>query len=160
MRSENDVNDAVELYADMIKRICFYHLKNYFDTEDIFQNVFFKYMMYDGDFESQEHKKAWFIRVTVNACKDLLKSFFRSKTVSLDVLNNEIGHFNKDEYNVLKAVLTLPNKYKDVIYLYYYEGYSANEIGNILKKNENTIYSLLSRGRKKLKEKLGGEVIE
>ena len=67
-----------------IRRICLIHLKNYADTEDIFQNVFLKYALNSAVFESYEHEKAWFIRVTINACKDLLKSFFRTKTVSLD----------------------------------------------------------------------------
>lgn len=79
MRSEQEVNQAVELYADMIRRICFYHLKNYADTEDIFQTVFLKYLLYDKPFATAEHEKAWLIRVSVNACKDHLKSFLGAK---------------------------------------------------------------------------------
>ena len=157
MRSEHDVNGAVEAYADMVQRICFYHLKNKADTEDIFQNVFLKYMLSDMEFQDEEHKKAWIIRVAVNACKDFLKSFFRQRTVTLDSMNVTAVYPLDGEKEVFEAVLTLPGKYKDVIYLHYFEGYSAAEISTILGKKENTIYSLLSRGRGLLREKLGGE---
>ena len=157
MRSEHDVNGAVEAYADMVQRICFYHLKNKADTEDIFQNVFLKYMLSDREFQDEEHKKAWIIRVAVNACKDFLKSFFRQRTVPLDAMNETAVYPLDGEKEVFEAVLTLPGKYKDVIYLHYFEGYSAAEISTILGKKENTIYSLLSRGRGLLREKLGGE---
>lgn len=157
MRSEEDVNHAVEKYADMVQRICFYHLKNRADTEDVFQNVFLKYMMYDQTFHDSEHEKAWLLRVSINACKDYLKSFFRRNVVSLETLGDMEAEVTEDYREVLQAVLSLPAKYKDVIYLSYYEGYTAAEIGKILGKAENTVYSLLSRGRGMLKEKLGGE---
>ena len=86
MRSEQEVNSAIEQYSDMILRLCTVYLKNSTDAEDIFQNVFLKYTLYDQPFENQEHEKAWLIRVTVNACKDLLKSFFHSRTISLEEL--------------------------------------------------------------------------
>ena len=86
MRNEQEVNRAIEQYADTVRRLCMVHLKNHADTEDIFQTVFLKYALSLVAFESQEHEKAWLIRVTINACKDLLKSFFRSRTVSLDKL--------------------------------------------------------------------------
>lgn len=157
MRSEAEVNHAVEKYADMVQRICFYHLKNQADTEDVFQNVFLKYMMYDQPFYDGEHEKAWILRVAINACKDYLKSFFRRNVVSLETLGDLEVEAAEDYREVLEAVLSLPAKYKDVIYLSYYEGYTAAEIGKILGKAENTVYSLLSRGRGMLKEKLGGE---
>ena len=82
MRSEQEVKAAMERYSDTIRRLCMIHLKNYADTEDIFQTVFLKYVLSSVIFENEEHEKAWFIRVTINACKDLLKSFFRSRTIS------------------------------------------------------------------------------
>ncbi len=157
MRSENEVNRAIGLYSDMVKRICLCHLKNSADTEDVFQNVFLKYLLYNGNFENEEHEKAWFIRVTVNACKDYLKSLFRHRALPLEALTEEAGDMEPEQYEVLEAVLSLPSKYKDVIYLHYYEGYSAARIAEILKSRENTVYSLLSRGRALLKKKLGGD---
>lgn len=148
---------AVERYADTVKRLCMVHLKNTADTEDIFQTVFLKYALSSAEFESREHEKAWFIRVTINACKDLLKSFFRSRTVSLEVLAELPAEMSDDNREVLEAVLSLPDKYKEVVYLHYYEDYTAPEIGKILGKNVNTVYTLLNRARQMLREKLGGE---
>ena len=154
MRSEEKVNQAIERYADTVRRICMVHLKNESDTEDIFQTVFLKYALFPRAFQSGEHEKAWMIRVTINACRDLLKSVFRSRTVSLDVLAEQPGELDEEHREVLEAVLDLPPKYKNVVYLHYYEGYTAAEIGQILKKNVNSVYTLLTRARKLLKEKL------
>jgi RNA polymerase sigma factor (sigma-70 family) len=136
------------------------HLKNYADTEDIFQTVFLKYVLHTAPFASEEHEKAWFIRVTINACKDLLKSFFRSRTVSLDEISTIPAQMQPDHLEVLQAVLSLPPKYRDVVYLHYYEDYTAPQISKILKKNVNTIYTLLTRSKQMLKEKLGGDEYE
>lgn len=156
MRSEEEANRAIRLYADTVRRICMVHLKNYSDTEDIFQTVFLKYVLHSEPFESEEHEKAWIIRVTVNACKDLLKNVFRSRTVPLDTLIETPQAQELRHTELLEAVLSLPAKYKDVVYLYYYEGYSAEEISRILKKNVNTVYTLLTRARKILKKELEG----
>ena len=156
MRSEEEANRAVDLYGDTVRRICMIHLKNKADTEDIFQNVFLKYVLRTAPFDSPEHEKAWIIRVTANACKDLLKSFFRSRTVSLDVLIETPREMPEDHSDILEAVLALPEKYKDPIYLHYYEGYTAGEIGRILGKNTNTVYTLLTRARQMLKTRLEG----
>lgn len=158
MRSESEINRAINQYADMVLKICMVHLNNKADTEDIFQNVFLKYATYKGTFEDSEHEKAWLIRVTINACKDLLKSFFRRKVVSIEEMQGLLSSPIPQEHSVvLEAVMSLPEKYKDVVYLYYYEGYSAVEISHLLKKNVNTIYTHLSRAKEILKEKLGGD---
>ncbi len=154
MRSEEEASRAIDLYGDTVKRICMIHLKNYADTEDIFQTVFLKYVLKSPEFHSTDHEKAWIIRVTINACRDLLKSFFHSRTLPLDSLKEKPGEPAPDHSDVLEAVLALPSKYKDVIYLYYYEEYSAEEIGQILRKNTNTVYTLLNRGRQLLRSSL------
>lgn len=160
MRSEWEANRAIDRYADLVRRVCMIHLKNHADTEDIFQTVFLKYVTGTTEFESEEHEKAWFIRVTINACKDLLRSFFRSRTVSLDDLLEQPDQMPEDHREVLEAVLALPDKYRDVVYLHYYEGYTAPEIGTILHKNPNTVYTLLTRARDELRKMLGGEDFE
>lgn len=157
MRSEQEVNRAIERYADTVRRLCVVHLKNEADAEDIFQNVFLKYALSTGDFESEEHERAWMIRVTINACKDLLKNFFRSRTVSIDEVVETAADLHQEHREVLEEVLSLPEKYRDVVYLHYYEGYTAPEIGNILQKKPNTIYTLLTRSKALLRQKLGGE---
>lgn len=157
MKSTEDVNRVMEAYADMVRRICFVHLKNRHDTEDVFQNVYMKYLLYEGSFESIEHEKAWFVRVTINACTDWLRALSRRKWVPLDVLAEESVVPGDPSKDVLEAVLRLPEKYRDVIYLFYYEEYTAVEIAKILKKKENTVYTWLSRAKDILREKLGGE---
>ena len=157
MRGEQEVRAAMDRYGDTVRRLCLVRLKNEADTEDIFQTVFLKYALRTADFDSLEHEKAWFIRVTLNACKDLLKSFFRSRTVSLDDLLEQPDQVPPDYTYVLEAVLALPQKYRDVVYLHYYEGYTAGEIGRLLKKKVNTVYTLLTRAKGLLREALGGE---
>ena len=154
MRSEEEARRAIGLYGDTVRRICMVHLKNYADTEDVFQTVFLKYVLHSASFDSDEHEKAWIIRVTINACRDQLKSFFHSRTVPLDSLIEKPGEIPEDHREILKAVLSLPAKYKDAVYLYYFEGYSASEIASILKKNVNTVYTLLNRARHLLKNRL------
>lgn len=135
MRSEQEANRALDLYSDTVRRICMIHLKNYADTEDIFQTVFLKYVLSSTVFKNEEHEKAWFIRVTINACKDLLKSFFRSRTVPLDESMSQSDSFTQEDHEVLEAVLSLPKKYRNVVYLHYYEGYTAPQISSITGKN-------------------------
>ena len=160
MRSEQEVNRAIERYADTVRRLCMIHLKNYADTEDIFQTVFLKYVLSSVSFENEEHEKAWLIRVTINACRDLLKSFFRSRTVPLDELIEQPAELPPDHREVLEAVLSLPQQYRDVVYLYYFEEYTAPQISRILGRNVNTVYTLLTRSKKALREKLGGDDYE
>ena len=157
MRSEEDIRRVIETHGDTVRRVCLIHLKNPSDTEDIFQNVFLKYALSHIEFQNPEHEKAWLIRVCVNACKDLLKSFFHSRTVPLDTLLEQPEQIPEEHREVLDAVLSLPTKYRDVIYLYFYEEYTAGEISGILGKNINTVYTRLNRGKQQLRQILGGE---
>jgi RNA polymerase sigma factor (sigma-70 family) len=156
LQEKNDyIVRALDKYADTVRRICFMYLKNHDDVEDIFQDVFLQLHRYDKGFESDEHEKAWLIRVAINKCKDLHKSFFKSRVSSLNDM--EIPYEDKAENDVMQEILALPQKFKDVIYLFYYEGYSVPEISKILGKKENTIYSQMHRARLMLKEKLEGK---
>lgn len=148
---------AVELYADLVRRICFVRLNCREDSEDVFQTVFLKYLLYPGKFECADHEKAWFIRVTINACSDWRRRLRRRQSVPLDVLREEAAVMPQEEQELLEFVLALPEKYRDVIYLHYYENYSAGEIAAILGRPENTIYTWLSRARALLRERLGGD---
>nr|WP_325295736.1 sigma-70 family RNA polymerase sigma factor [uncultured Oscillibacter sp.] len=156
MRSEQETVKAIERYADTVRRLCVIHLKNDADTEDIFQTVFLKYVLSSVSFENDEHEKAWFIRVTINACKDLLRSFFRAHTVSLDEVPEQPAELPPDYRDVWDAVFSLPQNYRDVVYLHYFEDYTAPQISRILGKNVNTVYTLLTRSKRMLREKLGG----
>lgn len=159
MKSESEVNRAMERYADTVRRICFIHLKNNADVEDVFQDVFLKYILYEKEFESDAHEKAWLIRVSINTCKDLLRSPFRSRVCSIEDVEIGEWHIQEEESDLLNSILHLPSKYRNVLYLFYYEGYTAVEIAGIMQRRENTIYTWLDRARKALKKQLGGEPI-
>ena len=151
----NDVlTEALQKYSGMVRKICFMYLRNYADVEDVFQEVFLKLLQRDIPFENDEHIKAWLCRITINKCKDLCKDYFRKNTCSIEYL--ELPFEDKKENHLMTAVLSLPPKYKDVIYLFYYEEYSVPQIAKLLHQKENTIYSNLHRAREVLKRKLGG----
>lgn len=163
MRSEQEVRAAIEQYSQTVRRLCLVHLKNREDTEDILQTVFMKYACHSGDFESPEHEKAWIIRVTINQCRDLLRKLVRRHTIPIEqIVDLPDEHaFQAPSHGgnaVLEALLKLPEKYKVPMYLFYVEGYSAVEIGKLTKRNVNTVYTALSRGREMLGARLrGGE---
>ena len=159
MRTEQQVNTAMEMYSGLVLRLCGVYLKNDADAEDIFQTVFLKYTLHEREFQNAEHEKAWFIRVTVNACKDLLKSFFRSRTVCMAELPDYLSDMTPERLAVMEAVWSLPRAYREVIYLHYYEGYTAPEIAGILNRNPNTVYTHLNRAKALLRESLGGVTI-
>ena len=148
------VTEALKKYSDMVRRICFMYLRNYADVEDVFQEVFLKLLQSKVVFENDEHTKAWLCRIAINKCKDVCKSFFRKHVFSIEDM--EISFEDKVESDVMVAVLSLPPKYKDVVYLFYYEQYTVPEIAKLLKQKENTIYSNLHRARELLKRELGG----
>lgn len=137
-----------------VYRLALLYLKAPSDAEDIAQNVFLKYLKKPKSFKDISHEKAWFITVTRNCCKDYLKSFWRQ--------NVDLGDFPEREAesageSVLDVMLKLPAKYREVLYMYYYEGYKAGEIAKMLKRNESTVCTQLSAGREKLRELLDRE---
>ena len=147
----------VRTYGDMVYRLAYAQTRSRHDADDIFQDVFLQVVRRRPQFASEAHEKAWLIRVSVNACRDLLKSIFHRRTVPLDDLWNEPEALAPEHREVLEAVLALPQKYRSAVYLHYYEGYTAPEIGRILDKNVNTVYTLLTRARTMLRETLGGD---
>lgn len=146
----------VNQYSDMVTRIAIMNVKNVDDAKDCYQNVFMKLYCCNKEFDSPEYLKAWLIRVTINECKDYQKQFWK-RNIDID----EIIVGKQDEKLViLPVVMKLSSKYRNVLYLYYYEGYSTKEIAKILKVNVNTVKSQLIRGRKLLKKKLGDDFYE
>lgn len=119
--------------------------------------MFVKLLAAPREFESPAHEKAWILRTAANACKDLLKSSWRKRTCGLGACAEQPAP-EQEGGAVLAAVDTLPPRYRAVIYLYYYEGYQAGEIGRILGVPTGTVHTRLARGRAKLKKLLGGTV--
>lgn len=143
-----------EYYA-LCYRVAFTQVKAHADAEDMVQEVFVKLLRYHPDFVSKEHEKAWIIRTTMNLCKDWNKSKWNNVTVGIEkVPEAERPYFRVpfvEEDEILWAVLELPEKYKNCLYLFYYEDYSIREIAELLEKPENTIKTNLRRGREVLK---------
>lgn len=154
-----DFTQIVEKYSDSIYRIALVHTANEADAKDVVQDTFLKYVTYlkkGGSFTSDEHEKAWLIRVTLNRCTDIKKSWTSKSTeISDETLPPE--EFRTRDTDILDAVSKLPEKYRNVIHLFYYEDYSMNEICVILKMNLNTVKTNLSRGRALLRNMLGEE---
>jgi RNA polymerase sigma-70 factor (ECF subfamily) len=148
-----------ETYADPILRLSYAYLKNTHDAQDVCQTVFVKLLTEPRAFENPQHERAYVLRMAANACKDILKSPWRRRTCGLDAVL-EVPAPEAEEGTVLSAVNTLPPHYRAVIYLFYYEGYQAAEIGAILGIPTATVHTRLARGRAKLKTILGGTEYE
>ncbi|HJB57116.1 MAG TPA: sigma-70 family RNA polymerase sigma factor [Candidatus Flavonifractor intestinipullorum] len=151
-----EVERLVETYSDLILRLSYSYLKSTEDAKDICQTVFLKLLEKPRTFASPEHERAWIIRTAANICKDVLKSHWRRTTVDMDAAG-DVPAPQAEEGSLLAAVGLLPPKYRAVIYLYYYEGYAAKEIAQMLGENPATVSTRLNRGRAKLKTMLESE---
>ncbi len=154
LRTNDSVMEAVSRYADMLVRVCFSYVKNIHDAEEIAQDTFVKLMDRQPTFENEEHRKAWLLRVAINLSKNRLRSSWFVKTQPLEEYDVP---FTPEENNVLSAVQQLPVKYRSVIHLFYIEGYSVLEIGQLLGRKASTVASQLHRARIILKSKLEEE---
>ncbi|MBO5421184.1 MAG: RNA polymerase sigma factor [Clostridia bacterium] len=143
---------AFKQFTDTVYRIALHNTANFSDAEDVTQEVFIKLLESNKAFHDSEHLKAWLIRVTINLCRDKMKKSSRETLVE-NVLPYNRG---EEKTDVLEAVKALPEKYRNAVYLHYYEGYTAKEIGKILDAKENTVLSWLSRGRDALRKELDG----
>lgn len=166
--STDNIQKLYHKYSDMVFRVGVLYMKNEQEAYDIVQEVFLKFLKHSKQFQDEEHEKAWFLRVAINSCKDQLKSHWRKKRVSWNDYQNGAeltagditakSNGNSDmKHIVLSAVMNLPDIYKDVIFLYYYEGYSTEEIAQIVHRNPSTIRSRLQKARELLKKSLKEE---
>lgn len=156
--NENAIRKVVDEYSDTVYKVAFTYCKSHTDAEDICQEVFVRYFQNRGAFKSDIHEKAWLIRVTINCSKSFLRSSWHKRVIPLNDNQEELV-FMEGNNDLLNAVLELPVKYREVIHLYYYEGYSTKEISSILTRRETTVRTQLQRGRDILKEKLKEEFI-
>lgn len=141
------ITHVVQTYSNMIYRIAYQNLQVKSDAEDVVQEVLLK-LMKEPAFTEEEHLKAWLIRVTVNHCHNLTRYYYRRQT---EPLTDAIPDADAEEQGLWEQLFRLPVKDRDVIYLYYYEGYNTREIGQLLHMSEHTVSSRLRRARKKLK---------
>lgn len=160
-----DSNEIIEKYSDMVYRIALLQVKNKADAEDIFQEVFIKLIQNMDKLTSEEHVKAWLIRVTINCSKTHLTSYWNKNTVAYDTESTQEAGA-EDTYpieeqaereKIFQSVKELPDKYRNVIHLFYYEQLSIVKISEVLQEKESTIKSHLFRGRELLRDKLKGD---
>ena len=151
--TDEDMRSAVKRYSPMMLHSAFVLLRNSQDAEDAVQESFLKLIKKQPAFRDEEHLKAWLLRVTVNTAKDMLRSSARKCTELVEEITFEYD----ENTDLLNEVLELPEKYRLVIHLYYYEGYSVNEIAEIISRPPSTVRTRLDRGRKMLRTSLEGE---
>ena len=153
MKNLLDIDVMVDKYADMVYRIALTQMKNTHDAQDVFQEVFLRLVKNLSSLESEEHVKAWLIRVTINCSKSNLTSAFRRYTQPMEE-NSQLILETKEQGDLYEYVQRLPKKYWIVVYLFYYEELSIKEIGEMTKQKESTVKSQLSRARALLRQEL------
>ncbi len=153
MQNEQYIEKMIEKHSNTVYRIALTRCGTIENAEDVFQDVFIKFSEKLPNFENEEHEKAWFIRVTINLSKNIKQSAWNRKVTNLD---ENLIFENPEENEVFSVVYQLPQNYKTVIYLSYYEGYKVKEIAKLMKTKEGTIKTWLFRARQMLKEKLEG----
>ena len=155
--SEKRLDEIVDKYKDLVYRVAFARTRDKDDADDIFQEVFLRYVRKKPDFESVEHEKAWFIRVTINCCKTLWE---RLKRVNFEEVDEDVAEVEEESGEILEELLDkLPPDYRVVIHLFYYEDISTADISKILMRNESTVRMQLTRARRMLKEFMKGDEV-
>ena len=145
------MEEVIQREKDLVYRLAFSQCHQKDQADDIFQNVMYRYLKRKPTFESSEHEKAWFIRVTLNCSKTSLKSFWNNKVEEID---EQAYIFEKKEIDLTPYLNKLPKKYNAVLYLFYYEGYSTKEMAKLLHIKENNVRVLLNRARNKLRKEI------
>ncbi|GHV18418.1 hypothetical protein FACS18949_14330 [Clostridia bacterium] len=159
LRTDKEIAEIYERHKNTVYRVCFAYMKNPADTEDVVQDTFIRLIKSGTSFASEEHEKAWLIRTATNLCKNVMRNWWR-KRENLEDYENLQGNENVEIDEVFSVVMALPDKYKTVVYLYYYEGYDSVEISKILDKPQSTIRNYLHEARGVLRETLGGDFNE
>jgi len=150
-RPADEIEIIVSTYADMLFRLSLIILGNQNDAEDVVQETMLKYMKKTPVFESEQHRKAWLITVARNKCRDIIRFRAKHPTVDIDELRNHSA--DNTDSGILEALVTLPEKIKSVMILYYVEDFSVKEIASITGKTESAIKMRLQKGRRLLAEK-------
>ncbi len=151
-KTETDVARVLRAYGDMLYRTAYLLLGNPHDAQDALQEVLLRYMEKAPDFQSPDHEKAWLLRVTSNCCKDCLRFRMRHTYIDLESLRELLPA--PDKQQLVRELYALPARYKTVLILFYFEGYSAKEIAQILGLSENAVKKRLQRAREALKKEL------
>lgn len=159
LRTDADFEVFYERHWKYIYRLCFTYMKSEADAEDCTEDVFVKILTGGYAFSDETHERKWLTVTAVNLCKDRLKSYERRNVGSIDddMMPELAAPDSGDQTNVLEAVMALPPKLKDVIWLYYYEGYATDEIAQLLGRPPSTVRNQIKDARNLLKKSLGGD---
>lgn len=149
IREMQETEQAVRTYADMVYRLAFSRTGNKSDADDIFQEVFLRYIRKAPQFGSEEHRKAWLIRVTINCAGKFHSSFWQRCTGPLE---QEIRFESEEDHSLYQELMRLPDRYRVVLHLFYYEEMSVEEIGRLTGTKLSTVRTQLTRARRRLKE--------
>lgn len=152
-RSKEELAGLYQRHVSMVYQTCLMMLKSVPDAEDATQNVFRKVMEYHKPFRDPEHEKAWLIVTARNECKNQLKHWWRTQRVSDEVLQT-MSWEQPEDGTLWEGILALPERYRMVLYLHYYQGYSSFEVAELMGKNPSTIRTWLVQARKNLKKRL------
>ncbi len=151
------VQELFEKYRDNLYIIAFNVCKNAEDAKDVVQDTFIQYYSVKKEFDNEQHIRAWLIRVAINKAKNMNTAFWRKNKISLEDYMETLEFETEESEELFETVMHLPEKYRIVIHLFYYEEYNIHEIADILKLSESNVKVRLSRGRLLLKEKLQEE---
>ena len=151
---KTEFDNAARQYQDMVYRIALHHFADRFDAEDAVQEVFLRLFTWKKPFESGEHLRRWLIRVTVNVCRDTLKSPWRKRRVPLDSLPEQPVFDRQEQEELYRRGLALPEEYRTVLDLFYYEELSTREIAGVLHIRQTAVTTRLARAREQLKHQL------
>lgn len=162
LKPENDIDIVIKTYSDMVYRLAYSNLSSKSDADDIYQEVFLRYIKAikkETTFESEEHRKAWFIRVTVNCCKSFHTSAWNRHKAELDdtFYSSDDSTFDDKKIDFFNAMKKLPQKYRAVLHLFYYEQLSIEDIATVLETKSATVRTHLSRARALMKKELEGD---
>ncbi|MFI3230307.1 MAG: sigma-70 family RNA polymerase sigma factor [bacterium] len=145
--------EVVREYGEMVYKLAYSKTGTRHDSDDIFQEVFIRYVKKQAEFRDENHRKAWLIRVTINCSNNFFNKALRRKSVELKEVEGEMyQQEDKQELDLYKELQKIPKKYREVIHLYYYEELTTEEISVVLKRRSSTIRTQLTRARKLLKE--------
>ena len=153
---QRQIEALIEKYEKTVYKLAYSYLRNKQDADDIYQEVFLRYFRNKPEFAGEEHEKAWFIRTTVNCCKNLCTSSWFRRTAPLEenTLGDEAVYVPQEQSELFAAVMALPAKYRTVIHLFYYEGYSLDKVARLCGCTPAAARKRLSRSRKLLAKEL------
>ena len=154
LRLNDEPEQVIRFYSDMVYRLAFARTGTRYDADDVYEEVFLRYLKKKPEFDSEEHRRAWLIRVTINCFNTFLTSVWQKRTQELP---EDLPFQDKEDYELYSSLQQLPARYRSVIHLFYYEEMSVEEISSLLHRKPSTVRTQLTRARAQLRDLLKEE---